>query len=213
VKASYFKPVQSGGIKKDGKILSPDVAFVQAVVGLEEDDFLLNPVCLEPSVAPSVAAEVSGKAIDLNHILAVYSRLGDSYDFLVVEGAGGLYVPLVGTEFLVAHLIKLLGLPVVIVARAGLGSINHTVLTVKAAEAFDMQVRGVIINFSSKPENTLAEKTNPGIIERLTGKPILGVIPYVHGLDELNGPPSQLVETVGKSIDIGRILARGVSGS
>jgi dethiobiotin synthetase len=212
VKASYFKPVQSGGIKRHGKVLSPDLTFVQAVVGLEEDDLLLNPVCLEPPLAPSVAAEVSGRPIDLNHILEVYRRLGDSYDFLVVEGAGGLYVPLIGTEFLIADLIKLLELPVIIVARAGLGTINHTALTVKAAEAFDLQVQGVIINFSSKPKNTLAEKSNPAIIERLTGKPILGIIPYIHGLDELNGDPSHLVETVGKSIDIERFLARGVNG-
>lgn len=213
VKTSYFKPVQSGGIKQHGKIISPDLAFVQAVVGLEEDDLLLNPVCLEPPLAPSVAAEVAGMAIDLNRILAAYRRLGDSYEFLVVEGAGGLYVPLIGTEFLVADLIKLLGLPVVIVARAGLGTINHTVLTVKAAESFDMQVLGVIINFSSQPENTLAEETNPGIIERLTGRPILGVVPYVHGLDEPNAPPPHLLETVGNSIDIARILARGGGGS
>ena len=96
----------------------------------------------------------------------------------MVEGAGGLYVPLVGTHFLVLDLIRWLNLPLAVVAKSGLGTINHTVLTVKAAQAAGIKVAGVILNrYPEKPG--LAAATNPGVIEALTGVPILGRLPEV----------------------------------
>ena len=93
-----------------------------------------------------------------------------------------LYVPLVGTHFLVLDLIRWLGLPLAVVAHSGLGTINHTVLTVKAAQAAGIEVTGVILN--RYPENPgLAAATNPGVIEALTGVPILGKLPEVPDLD------------------------------
>jgi dethiobiotin synthetase len=205
VRASYFKPVQSGGILQQGKIISPDLAFVRGVTVQEEDDLLLNPVCLQPPLAPSVAAELTGVTIDLDRIIQAYNLLVSRYEFVIVEGAGGLYVPLIGTKFLQPDLVKLMNLPVVVVARPGLGTINHTVLTVKSAENLGIEVIGVIINFSHKPENTPAEKTNPEIIEALTGRPILGIVPYLDGLVAANGPPSHLVEAIAQNVDMERI--------
>ena len=111
-------------------------------------------------------------------MLRVFRDLVGRYEFLVVEGAGGLYVPLIGTHFLVLDLIRWLGLPLAVVAKSGLGTINHTVLTVKAAQAAGIRVAGVILNrWPEKPG--LAEATNPGVIEALTGVPILGRLPEV----------------------------------
>lgn len=208
VRASYFKPVQSGGILQQGKIISPDLAFVRAVTAQEEDDLLLNPVCLQPSLAPSVAAELTGVTIDLDKIIQAYNLLLSRYEFLIVEGAGGFYVPLIGTKFLQPDLVKLMNLPVVVVARPGLGTINHTVLTVKSAESLGIEVIGVIINFSRKPEKTLAERTNPEIIEALTARPILGIVPYLDGLVAANGPPSGLVEAIAQNVDMERIVTK-----
>ena len=108
------------------------------------------------------------------------------YEFFVVEGAGGLYVPLVGMHFLVLDLIRWLGLPLAVVAKSGLGTINHTVLTVKAALAAGIVVAGVILNRYPEAPG-LAEATNPGVIEALTGVPVLAKLPEVPNLDQPAG--------------------------
>ncbi len=116
----------------------------------------------------------------------MYRDLAARYEFLVVEGAGGLYVPLADTRFLVLHLARWFKLPLVVVARAGLGTINHTALTVMAARQQGIGVAGVILNrYPAAPG--LAEQTNPQIIEEITGVPILGVVPEVSDLDASPG--------------------------
>ena len=98
-----------------------------------------------------MAAAQAGVEVDLGRIAAGSRTWRRRYEFLVVEGAGGLYVPLIGTHFLVLDLIRWLGLPLAVVAKSGLGTINHTVLTVKAALAAGIEVAGVILN--RYPEN------------------------------------------------------------
>jgi dethiobiotin synthetase len=104
----------------------------------------------------------------------------------VVEGAGGLYVPLIDTGFLVLDLIGWLGLPLLVVARAGLGTINHTALTVMAARRHGVEVAGIVLNRGSATPN-LAEQTNPAVIEALTGRPILARVPEISDLNEATG--------------------------
>ena len=117
---------------------------------------------------------------------AAWSDLAARYEFMVVEGAGGLYVPLIGTHFLVLDLIRWLHLPLAVVAKSGLGTINHTVLTIKAAQAAHIQVAGVILNrFPEKPG--LAAQTNPQVIAALTGVSILGKLPEVSDLTAASG--------------------------
>jgi dethiobiotin synthetase len=208
IRTSYFKPVQTGGIAVKEALSSPDLAFVRKVARQEEVDQVLNPICLEPPLAPSVAAELTGKIIDVDQIMKAYNYLLSCYEFLVVEGAGGLYVPLIGTTFLQPDLIRLMNLPVVVVARPGLGTINHTVLTVKSAESLGIEVIGVIINFSSKAKGCSAEKTNPEIIEKLTARPVLGIMSYFDCLAGDDEPPPHLVETVLENVAVERIKGR-----
>ena len=158
-------------------------SFARTLAGLTEPLEVLTPIALRLPLAPGVAAAQEGVEVDLERIVAACLRdLAARYEFLVVEGAGGLYVPLIGTHFLVLDLIRWLGLPLAVVAKSGLGTINHTVLTVKAALAANLQVAGVILN--RYPDNPgLAEETNPGVIEALTGVPILGRLPEVPDLD------------------------------
>jgi dethiobiotin synthetase len=178
VKAVYFKPVQSGCPRVDGRLVLTDADFARTLAGLTEPLEVLTPIALELAMAPGVAAAQAGVEIDLERIATGLSDLAGRYEFLVVEGAGGLYVPLVGTHFLVLDLIRWLNLPLAVVAQSGLGTINHTVLTVKAAQAAGITVAGVILNrYPEKPG--LAAATNPGVIEALTGVPILGRLPEV----------------------------------
>jgi len=186
VKAVYFKPVQSGCPREGGRLIPTDADFARTLAGLSEPLEVLTPIALRLPVAPGVAAAQEGVAVDLVSIAAGIRDLAGRYEFLVVEGAGGLYVPLIGTHFLVLDLIRWLRLSLVVVARAGLGTINHTALTVKAAQAADIEVAGVILN--RYPESPgLAEETNPGVIEALTGVPILGRLPEVADLSSLAG--------------------------
>ena len=182
VNAAYFKPIQSGCPEEAGRLIPTDAKLARELSQLPEPLEALTPVCLRLPLAPGVAAEQEGKTIDLEQVAETLRDLAGRYDYLVVEGAGGLYVPLIGTQFLVLDMIRWLGLPLLVVARAGLGTINHTVLTVKVAQQAGISVPGVVLNrYPAAPH--LAEQTNPGVIEALTGVPILGLVPEVDGID------------------------------
>jgi dethiobiotin synthetase len=186
VQAVYFKPVQSGCPEEDGRLVPTDAKFARTLAGLTEPLEVLTPIALRLPLAPGIAAAQAGAEVDLELIAACLRDLAARYEFLVVEGAGGLYVPLVGTHFLVLDLIRWLGLPLAVVAKSGLGTINHTVLTIKAALAANLQVAGVILN--RYPDNPgLAEETNPGVIEALSGGTILGRLPEVPDLNKYEG--------------------------
>jgi dethiobiotin synthetase len=193
-----MKPVQSGAIKQDGQLLAPDIEFLLNYTDLADAYDLLNPIRLEPALAPSVAAKLAEKEVDINQIMTAYQNLQTNYQGLIVEGAGGLMVPLTD-DFLIPDLVKSLDLPVIVVARPDLGTINHTVLTVKAAQNLGLEVLGVIINGYQAAEAGVAEKTNPDLIAQLAEVPILGVVPYVEELTDSN-----------KSIDLGAVLEEHV---
>jgi dethiobiotin synthetase len=127
-----FKPVQSGALADD----------------LTGDAALLGATCvyaLEAPVAPIVAARRAGVTIELEQILRAADRLVAAHDVLVAEGAGGLLVPL-APNLLVADLARALGLPLVVVARAGLGTVNHVLLTLEAAAARGLDVVAVVLS-------------------------------------------------------------------
>ncbi len=186
VNALYFKPFQSGCPLEGGRLIPTDARLAKEVAGLKEPLDVLTPVTLRLPLAPGVAAAQARVEVDLKRIAAGVRDLAARYEFLVVEGAGGLYVPLIGMDFLVLDLIRWLDLPLVVVAKSGLGTINHTVLTVKAALAAGIEVAGVILN--RWPERSgLAEETNPAVIAALSGVPILGRLPEVADLNDSVG--------------------------
>ncbi len=181
--AVYFKPVQSGCPAAGGRLIPTDAAFARELSGINEPLELLTPVRLKLPLAPGVAAAREGVTVELADIAAALQELSRRYAFFVVEGAGGLYVPLIETSFLVLDLLRWLKLPLLVVARAGLGTINHTALTVMAARQQGLEVAGIVLNRGSKSPG-LAEQTNPAVIEALTGCPILARVPEVADLSE-----------------------------
>jgi len=184
--ACYFKPVQSGCPEENGKLIPTDARFARELAELDEPLDLLTPITLRLPLAPGVAAAREGVKVDLDLITQARQELASRYDLLVTEGAGGLYVPLTDTNFLVLDMIRWLRLPLIVVARAGLGTINHTVLTVKAAQQAGVPLAGVVINrYPEKP--SLAEETNPEVIAALTDAPILGKVPEISLLNTPEG--------------------------
>ena len=186
VRAVYFKPIQSGCPEEGGRADPHGRQVCPGSGGFDRTPEVLTPLTLRLPLAPGVAAAREGMAVDLGCVAASLRELAGRYDFFVVEGAGGLYVPLIDTSFLVLDLIRWLRLPLLVVARAGLGTINHTALTVMAARQTEIEVAGIILNRYPKAPS-LAEQTNPGVIEAITGRPILARVPEISDLNETAG--------------------------
>lgn len=177
-----MKPVTSGCRDENGALVSDDALLLCQAAGTPYGADVA-PYRLREGVAPAEAAKVEGVRIDLAHIKEAYDRLAASYDYVIVEGAGGLMVPLSG-GLLVADLARELGVPLLVVARPGLGTINHTVLTCFAAQQMGLEVAGVIVN--GMPENPgLAESSAPHHIGSLCGAPVLGIWPQLNDVDEM----------------------------
>ena len=175
VRAAAFKPIACGlGGRHDAEI------YVK-IMDREQPLDLINSVYLRHPLAPSVAAKLERKRIDIQKIHAAYARLSDEYEIVLVEGAGGLLVP-IREGYFVADLSKSLKLPLVIVARIGLGTINHTLLTVHAARAKGLKVRGIILNDTVGGKHGLAEKTNIKTVAELCSVPLLGLMPHGKGI-------------------------------
>lgn len=191
--AGVMKPVQTGVTRAERAAGGGDGGFLLRAAGLSDPPDLVTPVCLEAPLAPSVAAEIEGTAVSFGMIDEAFWRLRGRHEFLVVEGAGGLAVPVTG-RVLMADLALRFRLPVLVVARPGLGTINHTVLTVEFARARGLTVAGVVINGFPVGRDGVAERTNPVVIADLADVPVLGTIPHDPAVDVTGGRPGGLVE-------------------
>jgi dethiobiotin synthetase len=174
LKVGVMKPVTSGCREVDGRLVSDDAELLAWAAGIPVTDDVA-PYLLREPIAPSAAAEKDGVRVDFNRIREAYASLAASHDLVIVEGAGGLMVPLSG-GMLVADLVNQLNLPLLVVARPNLGTVNHTCLTCFVAKQMGLDLRGVIINnFPNLPD--LAEQTAPHLIDSLCGAPLLGRFP------------------------------------
>jgi dethiobiotin synthetase len=182
VAVGVMKPVTSGCREEDGKLVSDDARLLCQAAGIQLCDDVA-PYRLHESIAPAEAARIDGVRIDFSNVKAAFDRLASSYQYVIVEGAGGLMVPLSG-GLLVADLARELELPLLVVARPGLGTINHTVLTCFAARQLGLQVAGVIVN-GMPASPGLAEQGAPHQIGSLCGAPVLGIWPQRDEVDEM----------------------------
>jgi len=176
INVGVMKPVETGCLHDDGSFLPADAQFLKDMSGADEPLEEIVPYQFKEPLAPSVAAEGEGIMIDSNHLVKKFERLSQHHDVMLVEGAGGLLVPLC-QKFLFIDLVKRFKLPVLIVSRATLGTINHTLLTLWAARAAKVPVAGIVINNLSQERNIAAE-TNPEAIARVVDVPVWGVLPY-----------------------------------
>src|SRR5258708_5287602 len=163
--AFYWKPIQTGACE------GTDRQTVVRLARLDEHRSLPESYCFDPPVSPHLAASQAGRQIDLSKIPLPEISATDA---LVVEGAGGVMVPINKTEFMV-DLIRHVGLPVVIASRSTLGTINHTLLTVAALRHASLAIAGVIM---IGPEN--ADNFRP--IEKDVSVPVVCVIPQLDPL-------------------------------
>ncbi len=174
VNVGFMKPVQCAG---------NDARFLKSRLGLKDPLNLINPYFAKEPLCPSVAFKRQGIIFKKERILNSFEALKRKYDFLVVEGAGGLSVPL-KDSYLISDLVKDLNLPLIIVSRLGLGTINHTLLTIESAKEKGIEVLGVVFNCLKKQKAGIPERINPEVIEALGKIPILGILPFISKFDE-----------------------------
>ncbi len=177
VDVGVMKPVATGGKEIDGRVVSDDALFLMDIIDCPDPYDLVNPICLVPALAPTVAARLSNKVINMETVWNSFEVLRARHEFMIIEGIGGLLVPL-SDNFYVADMAKRMNLPLIIVSKPGLGAINHTLLTVTCARNKGLKIEGIIINNPNETCEAMAEKTNPFEIENCSGIPILGIIPW-----------------------------------
>ncbi len=172
-KTAVFKPVQSGAEEENGQLVAPDLKFVEKI---NPKVTTLATYNLKHAVAPSLAAELENVKISTDNIIKDYNNLTNQHDVVLIEGAGGIMAP-VYKNFLIIDLIKKFNIPMIIVARPNLGTINHTLLTINVAKQYNIKTLGIIISNYPSDTNDIAIKTAPKIIEELSGIKILGCVP------------------------------------
>lgn len=168
-----MKPAQSGvvaGERSDAERLR------DAAEGAEPIE-IVCPYSFGAPLAPAVAARLEGRRVDFPRLVREANALAARHAALVVEGAGGLLVPL-AEERTFADLAVALGLPVLVVARAGLGTVNHTALTVEALRRRDLAIAGIVLNGGASEEDPSVPH-NAREIARLTGLEPLACLPFV----------------------------------
>ncbi|MBA3395541.1 MAG: dethiobiotin synthase [Deltaproteobacteria bacterium] len=162
-----FKPVETGCARIGDELYGADQELLFEAAGGWQQGRLRRLYCFELAIAPLPAARAVGVDLDLAQIAAVFREGAEGVDLALVEGAGGWRVPLTLTADM-ASLAKQLGLPVVVVGTAGLGTINHTLLTVEAVSRDGCVLAGVVL--SCRPDEDLAfARANAVEIERRTG--------------------------------------------
>ena len=196
-----MKPVASGAKEIDGSLVSEDVVYLKKIIDSTDDDDLVSPIRLKPPIAPTIAAVKSGVPIDIDKVWKAYEVLSDRHDFVVVEGIGGLMVPVDDTLF-VADLVRKMDLPLVIVGSDYLGTINHTLLTVEYAKSRNIRIKGIIINMLKGDNGFVRE------IEKYSSVPILGTIPFKENVSVENCIYGDIVEDLRREINISKIMRK-----
>lgn len=206
IPAGYLKPLASECTPgPEGLPVSPDVFLLDRLVGLREPLHTLNPVCLRAPLSPLAAARQEEVELSLAASLASCREFLAGQEFGVIEGVGGLLVPIAaGSTFL--DLAMELALPVVVAARPGLGTINHTLLTIVALKRAGLGVVGFVFSFTqpADPEDP-SIKENHALIVEYSGTPFLGALPYLGPRDQLSG--EALGQAVREHLDLAPLLA------
>ena len=188
VDAVPMKPVQTGAKQAGGRWCSPDLDFCLARAGLKpfpSEYARMAPCCFAKACSPHLAAAVAGRRIRLRRMAACFRALKARHALVIVEGAGGVCVPIQGRQTML-DLMGAFALPVVVVARLGLGTINHTLLTLHGLRRSQIRVLGMVFNATAPGRSGYIERDNIKTIARLGTVRVLGRLPFVPDLATLS---------------------------
>jgi dethiobiotin synthetase len=193
-----MKPIETGF-----SLRTSDAVFLKKIAGVKDSLDSICPYRLKHPLSPFTAAKIEKVSIRFERIARAYEGLLQNHQALLLEGAGGLLVPIT-REKMMADLALYLKLPVLIISRTGLGTINHTLLSVEVARQRGVEVAGVIFNHSGRRRG-LAERTNPSVIRQFLDVPILGEIPYALFLEKRGHDGEKIRKWVEAHVDTDRI--------
>jgi dethiobiotin synthetase len=190
-----FKPVATGCRRRWDGMVSGDTEFLAACANSDLSLEDITPIGCPTPAAPMVSAAVDGIAIDFEKIAAAYRRIAGECEVVIVEGIGGVRVPLAdGIDLL--DLAAELALPAVVVAKSSLGTINHTLMSLDCLRAAGISVAGVIINGFNAAEAGIAEETAAETIACCGDARVLAVVPFDDTVDNEEGFPGEAVMEV-----------------
>ena len=172
-----MKPI-AAGCNNEGQ--NEDVLQLRAASNVEVSYELTNPYCFLPAIAPHLAAQQAGIKIQLPRIIEAYQEVAAQADVVIVEGVGGLCVPLNAQQDS-ADMLKALGLPVILVVGIRLGCLNHALLTVEAMNARGLSLAGWVANVIE--ENMPHWEENIAALQQRMAAPLLGIVPYLLNAD------------------------------
>ncbi len=176
-----MKPIETGVDPECSSSANSDARFLMEVSGTPDALEDICPYRLKIPASPYQAARIEGKEIDPEKILEKFHALQSKHSTMLVEGIGGLMVPIT-QRYHVADLALQMNLPLIIVSRIQTGTLNHTLLTINAARQHGLKVKGVILNPAEEGALDAIEAEQGSLIEKFSDAPILGTCPYIHGV-------------------------------
>ncbi|MBI1816035.1 MAG: dethiobiotin synthase [Deltaproteobacteria bacterium] len=199
-RVGVLKPAETGcALAVTGERIAIDAQRLAFFSGCDAADDLICPYRFRDPLAPRVAAEREGRTIDINVIATANEHLAATHDVVLVEGAGGLLVPLVDA-FTFADLCRRLHGRLVVVVGNKLGAINHALLTLRHAQQVGLPLVGYVVN-ALTPTHDLAAETNVGLLHELLGPP-LGVIPWLGAVNQTAADRERLARLFADRVDL-----------
>ncbi len=175
IDCEYYKPVLSGATVENGKTIAGDAQFVSDIAGLKSDPTERVSYIFKPAVSPHLAAKLDNVTISLDKIKEDFDHISKQNGFTVVEGAGGIICPLnLENNLFMYDLPKALSLNILVVADAGLGTINNTFLTVDFLKRLNLNIKGVILN--NFDADNFMHCNNREVIEKISGVKVIGTV-------------------------------------
>ena len=172
----YFKPALSGAEVRNGELIPGDCDYVLKTAGIDANPMDYVSYVFKLAVSPHLASEIEKNPIKIEKIKADFERIKRNYDYLVVEGAGGIVCPfnLSENKLMLPDVIKALDLDILVVASASLGTINSTVLTTEYANQQGIKIKGIILN--NYNDNDFMQRDNKKQVENLTGIEVVATV-------------------------------------
>lgn len=206
-----MKPIETGVDPECSSSANSDAKFLMEIARCSDPLSLISPIRLKTAASPYQAAKMEHQTIDIDRIINSFRQLAGKYENMLVEGVGGLLVP-IRSNYLICDLIRDLGLPLLVVGKNALGTLNHTLLTLRAAQQADIAVRGVILTRSTEAGGKDGiEQGHAEIISELSGVPVLGEIPFLGQISEKSFS-DDLLDRLEASLDFSELVARGKTG-
>jgi dethiobiotin synthetase len=181
LKTGVMKPIETGVDNDCSSPANSDALFLMECGGIVDTLAEVCPIRMKPAASPYQAALIENRILQPETILSAYEKLSGRYDWMLVEGIGGVRVP-VTRDYGVVDLMRDLGLPAVVVASTKLGTLNHTLMTLDTLKQNSIPVKGVVFSRTDPEMPDAIEQDQPRLIEELSGTRVLGEFPYIDNL-------------------------------